>query len=350
MDQTTPQPMTEPEDDETLESLETSDSTNMSPVDDDAAGSLEFGKPDNDGSAIDATRNKDGGSSLPTGKHTSGIKSLLLKFNIYLLLFILLLTIAGVIIGVAYFQSKKQSSAGIVQTQNLSAETLKQLASSQTQVGDAKQVLSIQSNAIFAGKVLVRDSLEVAGNIQVGGTVSLSSLTVTGLTNFEQTQVGKNLSVGGDTALQGTLSVQKSLQVNGGGTFNGPLAAPQITTSVLQLNGDLTLTHHIVAGGATPNRSNGPALGSGGTSSVSGSDTSGTLSVNTGNGPGAGCFATINFTQKYNGTPHVIVTPVGPDAGATDFYVSRNSGSFSICDASPPPPGASFAFDYFVVD
>ncbi len=340
MDQTTPQPKPEPEDDESLETLET--------IGDSLQTSEPSGAPSD--SPIDATSNGNGSSPPALGKPTGGIRQTLRKFNIYLLLFILLLTIAGVIIGVAYFQSKKQSSAGIVQSQNLSAETLKQLASSDTQVGDAKQVLSIQSNAIFASKVLVRDSLEVAGNIQVGGTVSLSSLRVTGTTDLGQAQVNKNLSVGGDTAIQGSLSIQKSIQVNGGGTFNGPLAAPQITTSVFQLNGDLTLTHHIVAGGATPSRSNGPALGSGGTSSVSGSDTSGTLSVNTGNGPGAGCFATINFTQKYNGTPHVTVTPVGPDAGSTDYYVTRTSGSFSICDASAPPAGASFAFDYFVVD
>jgi cytoskeletal protein CcmA (bactofilin family) len=270
--------------------------------------------------------------------------------NIYLLLFVFILLVAGVIIGIAYFQSKKQSSGGVVQSQNLSQQVLNQLASSDSQVGDAKQVLNIQSNAVFAGKVLVRDTLEVAGSIQVGGTVNLSSLRVTGDTTFSQTQIDKNLSVGGDAAIQGSVTIQKSLQVNGGGTYNGPLAAPQITTSVFQLNGDLTLTHHIIGGGPSPSRSNGPALGSGGSSSVSGSDTSGTLAVNTGNGTGSGCFATITFAQKYNGVPHVIVTPVGIDAGATDYYVTRTSSSFSICDASSPPAGASFSFDYFVVD
>ncbi len=300
---------------------------------------------------VDATKSSgDSQPSAPAPKPVHGLKKLMRVLNIYLLLFVFILVIAGVIIGVAYFQSKKQSSSGVVQSQNLSQKTLEQLASSDAQVGDAKQVLNVQSNAIFAGKVLVRDSLEVAGSIQVGGTVTLTNLNVTGATNFEQTQVSKNLSVGGDAAIQGSVTVQRSLQVNGGGTFNGPVAAPQITTSVFQLNGDLTLTHHIIAGGPSPSRSNGPALGSGGSSSVSGSDTSGTLNVNTGGGTGNGCFATISFAQRYNGTPHVIVTPVGADAGALDYYVTRTSSSFSICDASAPPSGVSFSFDYFVVD
>lgn len=300
---------------------------------------------------LDATSSRNGDSPVSLApKPPHGFKKLMRVLNIYLLLFLLILIVAGVIIGVAYFQSKKQSSSGVVQSQNLSQKTLEQLASSDAQVGDAKQVLNVQSNAVFAGKVLVRDSLEVAGSIQVGGAVTLTNLRVTGTTNFDQTQISKNLSVGGDAAIQGSVTVQRSLQVNGGGTFNGPVAAPQITTSIFQLNGDLTLTHHIIAGGPTPSRSNGNALGSGGTSSVSGSDTSGTLSINTGSGPGTGCFATITFAQKYNSTPHVIVTPVGANAGALDYYVTRTSSSFSVCDTTAPPAGVSFGFDYFVVD
>ena len=299
---------------------------------------------------LDATSTGGDSPVVKPPEPVHGLKKLMRVLNIYLLLFVFVLVIAGVIIGVAYFQSKKQSSNGVVQSQNLTQKALDQLANSDTQVGDAKQVLNVQSNAVFAGKILVRDSLEVAGSVQVGGTTTLASLTVSGASNLEQAQVTKNISVGGDASIQGSVTISKSMQVNGGGTFNGPLAAPQITTSVFQLNGDLTLTHHIIAGGSTPARSNGPALGSGGTSSVSGSDTSGTLSVNTGNGAGAGCFATITFTQKYTGTPHVSVTPVGPDAGALDYYVTRNSSSFSICDATTPPTGASFGFDYFVVD
>src|SRR5206468_9334261 len=118
--------------------------------------------------------------------------------------------------------------------------------------------------------------LEVAGSLQIGGTVGLQNLTVSGTTQLGQTQINKDLSVAGDTALQGSVSVAKSLQISGGGSFGGPVSAPQITTSNLQLNSDLTLTHHLIIGGGTPGRSPGSSLGGGGSVTVGGSDTAGT--------------------------------------------------------------------------
>src|SRR5206468_4683422 len=109
-------------------------------------------------------------------------------------------------------------------------------------------------------------------------------------------------------------------------------------------NSDLTLTHHIIAGGATPGRNNGSALGGGGSASVSGSDTAGTVSINVGSSPPSGCFVTVNFTQKYSNTPHILLTPVGSGAGGLAYYVNRTSTNFSICDSATPPAGTSFAF------
>jgi len=279
-----------------------------------------------------------------------GLKNKLRRFNLYLLLFIFILIVAGVIIAVAYFQSKKASTTSSLKTQNLTEQTLQQVANSDATVGNAQSVLNVESSAVFAGKVLIRDGLEVAGNLQIGGTVILHNITVNGTSSLGQVDVSNNLAVSGDSAIQGSETIGKSLQVNGGGSFGGPITAPQITTSNLQLNSDLVLTHHISVGGGTPNHSQGPALGGGGSATVSGSDTAGTATINTGGGPAAGCFITITFTSKYNQTPRVLITPVGSAAGAIDYYVNRDTGSFSICDATAPPAGASFGFDYFVVD
>ena len=262
----------------------------------------------------------------------------------------LVLIVAAIVIAVAYLESKRGSGTSSISSQSLSESTLKQLANSDVTVGNSSHVLNVQSSAVFAGKVLIRQDLEVAGNLQIGGTLALNGLSVAGTAQFGQAQVNKDLSVAGNTGLQGTVTIAKSLQVSGGGSFGGALTAPQITASTLQLNGDLVLTHHITAGGATPSRTNGSALGGGGTASVSGSDTSGSISINTGGGPGAGCFVTINFTSRYNSTPHVVITPVGSAAGSLAYYVNRSPAGFSVCDASAPPAGASFGFDYFVVD
>ncbi|MDL2341749.1 MAG: hypothetical protein QFB87_01575 [Patescibacteria group bacterium] len=302
---------------------------------------------------IDATGGAKLGGGAPAQPYKLPKKTFrdrIARFNLYLLLFVFIILIAVGVTVITYFASKKAAQTTTISSQTLDKKALDQLANTDATVGDPKQVLSVQSNAVFAGKVLVRDTLEVAGGIQVSGPVTLSGLTVTGKTNLSDVQVSKNLAIAGDTAVQGGLTIQKSLQVNGGGTFSGPLSAPQITVSTLQLNGDLVLTHHITAGGPTPNRTNGPSLGSGGSASVSGSDTSGTVTINTGSGAPAGCFANINFAQKFNSVPHVTITPVGADGGAIDYYVTRTTSGFSICDSTAPPAGASFAFDYFVVD
>jgi hypothetical protein len=291
-----------------------------------------------------------GPAAPPRQPRFGGLKRRLSSVNVYLLIFILVLVIAGVIGVVAYLNSQHGDSRTQIQAQTLDAKALEQLANTDTTVGSSNQVLNVQSSAIFAGKVLVRDSLEVAGGLQIGGSLNLSGVSVSGSSSFGQVQINKNLAVVGDSALQGALTVQKSISVNGSGTFNGPVSATQFTADSLQLNGELTLTHHITAGGPTPSRVNGSALGGGGTATVSGSDTSGTVTINTGAGPAAGCFITVNFTSRFHATPRVLITPVGSAAGGLAYYANRTTSGFSVCDASTPPANTSFGFDYFVLD
>lgn len=271
------------------------------------------------------------------------------KVNLYLLLFILLLIVSGGIVLVTYL-ANKQAQDQKVETQSLSDDTLSQLATTDVTVGQPKQVLNVQSNAVFAGKVLVRDSLEVAGAIQVGGSLSVPGITVSGNSIFEQLQVNDDLAVQGNASVQGQLAVQQGITVGGTATFGGPISAPSISVNSLQLNGDLVITRHFAVGGATPSRSTGSALGSGGTVAVSGSDTAGSININTGGSPNAGCFLTVNFTERYNSTPRVNVTPIGSSAGNLGYYVNRSTSSFSVCAANNPPSNASFGFDYWIVE
>lgn len=283
----------------------------------------------------------------PSGEHNSPLGRLRRRFaflNIYLLVFLLVLVVAALASVIAYNASKRTASNTSISSQSLDQKALEQLANTDTNVGSSAQILNVQSNAVFAGKVLVRDTLEVAGQLQVGGSLSLADLKVSGDSNLQ------SLAVSGDTALQGSLAVQKNLSVNGNGSFGGTISAKQLTVGNLQLNGDLSLNHHITAGGSTPSRSNGSALGSGGTASLSGSDTSGSITVNTGGGPGAGCFITVTFATKFNSTPHVLITPVGSAAASLAYYVNRSTSNFSVCSAIAPPANTSFGFDYFILD
>lgn len=277
------------------------------------------------------------------------LRGLIGHFNIYLLIFILTVIFVSVFTYASYLKQKKIDSAPTTPTQELDAESLKQLKNTDTTVGDAKQTLTVQSNAIFAGKVLVRDDLDIAGELKVGGTLNLTGLIVSGTTSLDQIQ-GSKLSIGGDANIQGQLTVQKGLTISGGASFGGGISAPIVTVDSLQLSGDLQFNKHIDAGGPTPGIISGGALGGGGTTSVSGTDTAGTIAINTGSGPIPGCFATITFAKAFNAQPHINVTPIGGSAASLNYYVNRAPNGFSICTANAAPAGANFAFDYIVID
>lgn len=334
---------------DSLESLEAPETRveNSETGSDESAGTLASAPDEVDNGLATPPSSSSGNQPKPPKKHRFHLHGA----NLYLAGFIVIVMVA-VALAIYAFSRNNQSSSnqGQITSQNLSPQALKDLANSDVTVGGPKQVLTVQSSAVFNGQVLVKQGLQVAGSLEIGGNLSLPNIVVSGTSQFGTVQVNKDLFIAGDENLQGQLTVQNSLTVKGGGNFSGPVSAPQLTVSALNLNGDLVLTHHITAGGSTPGRSNGSALGSGGTASVSGSDTAGNIQINTGGGPPAGCFITVNFTQSYNATPHVVVTPIGSAAGGLQWYVTRNTNSFSVCTDNTPPAYSSFGFDYIIFD
>ncbi len=276
------------------------------------------------------------------------LKRLWHKFNVYLLLFILTFIVAVGAVAVLTIKGKQGAQTSI-KSQGLSQSALDQLASSDVTVGDAKQILTVQSNAIFAGSVLVRSNLEIAGALKVGGQLTLSSLQVSGATQLSDVSLN-NLTVAGALNLQGALTIKNGINVSGNSNFTGNVTTTSLTTGGLQLNGDLNLTHHITAGGTTPGASRGTAVGGGGTISLTGSDSAGSITVNTGTSPPAGCFVTVTFSQRFNSTPHISVTPIGSGSAGLNFYVDRTATGFSICGTNPAPANQSFGFDYIALD
>lgn len=266
--------------------------------------------------------------------------------NIYFLFFLLIVVVAGLIVFIGYQRdqdsSKKQEQ---LDTQSLSAEELAQLAGSDTRIGDPQQLLTVESNAVFTGQVLVRDSLDVAGTLRVGGDLSLPGITVSGMSSFDEIQAN-SLSIAGNTNIQEQLTVDGSLTVSGGGSFSGGISAPSITTDSLQLGGDLQITRHIDAGGPSPSASTGGAIGSGGTVSINGSDTAGTVNINPGSGAGNGAVATVNFANGFNSTPHVVVTPIGRHV---NYYITKNTSGFTIFIVGSLSSG-NMSFDYIAYD
>ena len=298
-----------------------------------------------------ANINPDAGIDTPV-KKVSPIKRFFKKINLYLLIFILLVAVAGAVTVVQYLNSQKPAPTPTIATQGLTQDTLKQLANTDATVGNTSQTLTIQGNAVIAGQSLMRGNLNVAGNLQTGGSITGPSLTISGTSNLGQSQMN-SLQVAQNAAIQGSTTM-RDLSVAGTTSLNGAVTASQLTVSRLILSGNasLQIPNHISFTGPSPNRNsiNNAVLGNGGSANIGGSDTTGTITINTGNNPVAGCFARINFAQSFSNQPHVIVSPVGAGAGQTQYYVDRTQSGFSICTANAAPANQSFAYDYFVTN
>lgn len=290
-------------------------------------------------------------STQPAEKKVSPIKRFLRRVNLYFLMFILIVVVAGAISIVNYLNSQKAPEEPNIATQQLSEEALKQLANTDASVGSTSQTLTIQGNAIISGQTLARGNLNVAGNFQAGGSIRGSSLTISGDSNLGTTQIN-SLQVATNTAIQGNTTV-RNLSVGGTASFSGAVTASQITVSRLILSGNaiLQIPNHISFTGPSPNRTiNSSVLGGGGTASVNGSDTTGTININSGNNPSSGCFVRINFSQAFSNQPHVLISPVGAGAGRLDYYVERDRNGFSLCTTSAAGANQAFAFDYFITN
>ena len=315
-----------------------------------AAGESTGDDKENKDGVIDTTGSESGKPVPPSPfKHRSFIKRLWDKFNIYLVLFILVLVLAIGSLVIMTVKGKQDNNNKIASTEDLSQDALKQLANTDVTVGSSKQILTVQANAVFAGAVLIRGDLEVAGGLKVGKDLSLANITVTGTSRLGEVE-STNLTVGNTLNVQGTLTLKSGISVAGQSNFNGGIVTSSLTTGALQLNGDLKLTHHLTAGGTIPSISKGSAVGSGGTVSLSGSDTSGSITINTGSSPPAGCFATITFSEAFTNTPHVVISPVGASAAGLDYYVTRSTTNFVVCTATPAAVGVSFGFDYVILN
>lgn len=282
-------------------------------------------------------------------KQVSALRQFFRKVNIYALGFVLLLVVVGSITVVYYLNSTKAPIEPNIANQDLTEDELKQLANTDAAIGNQTQTLTIRGSAVIDGQTLMRSNLNVAGNLQTSGAIQSPNLTIAGTSNLGTAQIN-SLQVAGNTVLQGDMSV-RDLSVAGSSTFSGKMTASQITVTNLIMSGNalLEIPNHISFSGPTPGRTIlSQALGSGGTASVRGSDTAGTVNINTGNNTASGCMVRINFRQAFTKEPYVVISPVGAAAAQTEYYVERTENNFSICAASPAPANRAFSFDYFV--
>lgn len=288
-------------------------------------------------------------SKPPESNKKSGIVEKIKGLNIYMVAFIVVVAIAATVIYIALRGDSSQTQISI-NDDELTQDIVDELLANETSVGDVNQTLTVEANAIFNGKILVKDSLDVAGSINVGGPLTLPGITVSGSSTFDDVEVGNNLSILGNSSVQGTLSVQNGLTVVGDGTFSGTVSAAAISATDFEFVGDLQFTRHLDSGGSIPSIASGSAVGSGGTVSISGTDTSGTITINTGSGPASGILATITFNKSFNSTPQVVFSAANSNAALLDAYVSRSSTKFTLRTANVPSASSTYIFNFVVIE
>jgi cytoskeletal protein CcmA (bactofilin family) len=305
-------------------------------------------------------------STITKKPEPKGFKKLLGKFNIYFVGFLFLLVLAGTSFGVFYYLNKRETNIKL-ETTELTEEAIEELKTSDVVVGDPKQILTIESHAVISGKVVMRDTLDIAGGLRVGGPLSVPSLGVAGDGSFENLTlndlqaagdvvVGGILDVagaatlGGDLSIAGAINAGGQLDVGGQATIGGNLNVNG-TISALGINFDSISVNHINISGSQPSIGVGGAAGGGATASVSGTDTAGTATINTGGGTGTGILGTITFATGFSGNPHPVITPNGSGCANIAYYVTAISvNQFAIASATAPPAGTTCRFNYIVIN
>jgi hypothetical protein len=273
----------------------------------------------------------------------------------------LILGINAVILSVVMKNNADAQDAKVKNGVTISSSTLDKLGVSRSPIGNAETELIIGPNSLFNGKVTMGGDLSVSGVLQLNNKFTASDASLVKL-QAGDVQLEK-LNVNGDGTVS-TLNLRKDLQVAGTTRLQGPLTVNQLTTINNNLNvagnlaiggtlsvrnfqvSNLTVAGHLISSGGKPGVSVGGAVGSNGTVSLDGNDTSGTVAVNTGVGAGNGLLATISFVERFASTPRVVVTPIG--RSVPGVYINRTSTGFTISADGNLAPGG-YAFDYVVV-
>jgi hypothetical protein len=166
-------------------------------------------------------------------------------------------------------------------------------------------------------------------------SAQLMSGIFTGVTVSGNASIGSNLTVNGQTILNGTLTAKDA-----------------------EFDGVLTVNGHIVTKGNVPQIAVGQALGVGITNqsntdplaAVDGTDSAGTISVTTGSDQfGSGVLAHLTFAQAFNTSYKAVISASNDSATDLRVYLVKTSTGFDIVTKDIPAPGTNYQFDYIVL-
>lgn len=278
---------------------------------------------------IEVAEERQPSSGEPTPKNKRPFNYRKLRKRL-LLAFVLSILLVGTGTAIALLaKPSKQAPTVVINTQSLDNGTLNQLTPQGS--GQAKQQLTITPDTIFKNNVTVQGTTELDKDLSVGGKVTIQ----------------------GDENVQGNLSVGKSLSVGSNLTVSGLITAASLnvgslTLSSINLSSNLVFGGHIVPTGTEPAARASSSAG-GGTVSISGNDTAGTITITTGSGGlSAGEMAVITFKTAFAATPKVQFTPLNAAASNLHYYATHTATFFTLNSSTTPTGATTYVFDYLV--
>jgi hypothetical protein len=144
-------------------------------------------------------------------------------------------------------------------------------------------------------------------------------------------------------------NVQNALQ---GSVFSVDTVSSIVTAANFVATGTLTVGGHIITNGTTPTYTADAAACTTPSITVSGNDTSGTVTVRAGSACTSGNMVTVNFASKFGTNPHVVITPGSSLTSGLNAYVDDSTIStsgFAIGTSATPVSGDIYTWNYFVV-
>ncbi len=298
--------------------------------------------------------------SVPKGK--SSLTSIYRRADIMTTLFTALgaVVAAAVVTGGYYFVTKNNAKpAPAPKVTTLDKSDLDKLGAffQGNTAGNSSEVLTISSSSLFKNRVAVSSDLKVTGGLEVTGSSQLGDLTVNKTSTLGVTNVRGQLTVDGPLTVQSPAlfnsggSFKGNLSATGNGSFGGSVSAGAITVTNLSVTGTLNLNGHVNIGGS--NSTAAPASSFTESASVSGTDSSGTVTITikpTGPLSGGANLVTVNFRTNYPVAPTVVITPVGRGAAVLQPYVTASANSFTVGAATIAGNGnaTSYSFNYWV--
>lgn len=120
----------------------------------------------------------------------------------------------------------------------------------------------------------------------------------------------------------------------------------------LTVNGNATVNGHIITGNSSGSTAivAGGAAGAGASSSVSGNDTSGKVTITTGTGATTGVLGTVTFAQSFGSAPNIVLTPANGNGSSIQYFAGNSSTTTFTIDANnAPADGSTYTYYYHVM-